>query len=167
MNLPLHSQYSSIIEKKQGNYSCDGRKIGKRETDSTIFLGTHDKVIVNPDNDTKNQSKWQHNVQEGTLGEKISQYVEIHRKNRFDVRVQVLAHLKIFIWWNSRTWVNVLQLVKSRVRNKLAKSEFFFVRCKSITWLHWAKLPRKQWAWPTHYLSWAQTLWRRHVHLIF
>ena len=76
----------------------------------------------------------------------MSQYVEIHRKNRFDVRVQVLAHLKIFIWWNSRTWVNVLQLVKSRVRNKLAKSEFFFVRCKSITWLHWAKLPRKQWA---------------------
>ena len=29
-----------------------------------------------------------HNVQEGTLGEKISQYVEIHRKNRIDVRIQ-------------------------------------------------------------------------------
>ena len=65
--------------------------MGKRETDSTIFLGTHDKVIVNPDNDTKNQSKWQHNVQEGTLGEKISQYVEIHRKNWFDVRIQELV----------------------------------------------------------------------------
>ena len=46
--------------------------MGKRETDSTIFLGTHDKVIVNPDNDTKNQSKWQHNAQEGTLGENNS-----------------------------------------------------------------------------------------------
>ena len=28
------------------------------------------------------------NAQEGTLSEKISRYVEIHRKNRFDVRIQ-------------------------------------------------------------------------------
>ena len=45
--------------------------MGKRETDSTIVLGaTYDKVIVNSDNDAKNQSKWQHNAQPGTLGEK-------------------------------------------------------------------------------------------------
>ena len=51
--------------------------------------------MVWPSSDVLNLGRKQniagHNAQEGTLSEKISRYVDIHRKNRFDVRIQEMV----------------------------------------------------------------------------
>ena len=59
----------------------------------------------------------------------------------------------LIIWFIIKSLNQVIAYRQEQCENNAESRNLFFVAQNPITWVHWAKLPRKHSAWPTHYLS--------------